>query len=89
MCIIKGLIFKYLSTYLRLIKKVQYRLDLEKKEKVLSMCFVPNDYLVIATEFGNYSICLSDAALFNSVESMETNYDDINSYLTSAPEKAK
>lgn len=72
-----------------LIKKVQYRMDLEKKEKVLSMCFVPNDYLVIATEFGNYSVSLSDDALFNSVESMETNYDDINSYLTSAPEKPK
>jgi len=45
--------------------------------------------LVIATEFGSYSVCLSDEALFNNVEAMETNFDDIASYLTSAPEKKK
>lgn len=63
------------------------------------MCFIPNDYLLFSTEYNNYSVNLNDDELFNKhtnaiknametfskeTVNMETNDDDIVSYLTTA-----
>ena len=58
------------------------------KEKILSMCFVTNDYLLITTDLKNYSIHLSDNKLFNKndlADIVDTNTQDITEYITSQP----
>ena len=61
------------------------------------MCFVPNDYLIIATTANNYYFKLDDNLLFNKTEmsQMTENIDvDMSSqqtidYLTTLPESEK
>lgn len=64
-----------------------------KKERVLSMCFVSHNDLIISTDFTNYSFCLSEERLFGQLldlmdqdmSNSMSNEDAVN-YLTSKPQ---
>ncbi len=73
----------------RLINQIEYRLKV-KKEKVLSICFLPNSFLLISTEFDNYKLSFTDKELFNlnAAPEIESN-DDISTYLTTTPKDQK
>jgi len=64
------------------------------KESVLSMCFVPNDFLIIATDANNYYIKLDEKMFWGKNKITETidenmsNEEAIN-FLTSAPESQR
>lgn len=72
-----------------LLNTIKYVNPDKKKEKISSMCFIPNDLLLFSTDRNNYSVNLNDDELFNKqtdkdTNKMETNDDDIVAFLTSA-----
>lgn len=73
-----------------LIKKIEYKAS-KKSEKVLSMCFIPDDFLLITTELGNYHIKLTDNVMFNSSDATQMDVDeqDMETYLTTNPQREK
>ena len=50
------------------------------------MCFVPNNFLLISTEFENYKLSFTDEEIFNlnATPEIESN-EDISTYLTTQP----
>jgi hypothetical protein len=65
------------------------------KESVLSMCFIPNDFLVIATEKKHYSLQLNDNMLLKTndnaqvVTDVDMSSQDAIEFLTTVPESQK
>ncbi len=77
----------------RLINTIKYNALSKKKERVLSMCFVPNNYLFITTDSEIYYVSMSDQELFKKVDPVGSNIsdqsEDILNYLTTIPEKVE
>lgn len=74
---------------------IEYKTNKPKftKETVLSMCFIPNDYLIISTIAENYYVKLDEDKLFNRSNaiqlnsmSQEMNNEDTINYMTTAPD---
>jgi hypothetical protein len=51
-----------------LIGVVEYNQTSKHPERVLSMCFIPNRYLLIATELGSYYVKVNIKKLFKQKE---------------------
>jgi hypothetical protein len=83
-----------LNFFLRLLGVIEYNTS-KKCEVVYSMCFVPNDFLLINTDRMNYFVELPDKKLFKKrakeshavVESVSK--EDAISHMTSKPDAKK